>query len=260
MKYMGGKYFLAKELSCTMKELVPPDKVTGYVEPFCGAINVLLHMNEDYQCSASDYHPDLIQLWNEVQRDTFVCPLAVDAEFYEECKAYDSPSAMKGFIGFNMSFGGKFFSGFVDKYKNDKKEDFLKEAQNSLKKIQPRMKGISFKNISYEKLRPKGKLIYCDPPYQKTKFPIKYRTDTKQYDVFDNETFWNVMRKWSTQDNNYVFISETTAPQDFIPIWSKQSHRSASQSQKTRYKNDSNTFTTEKLFVHESLIKKMNID
>ena len=58
-------------------------------------------------------------------------------------------------------------------------------------------------------------LIYCDPPYQTTKYdPIKYRTDTKYYDIFDNEKFWNIMRLWSKK--NHVFISETTAPDDFV--------------------------------------------
>ena len=59
------------------------------------------------------------------------------------------------------------------------------------------------------------------------------------------------MREWSK--NNYVFISETTAPPDFIPIWQKNTHRSASQSEKTRYKNDSDAFKIEKVYVHNSL-------
>ena len=64
------------------------------------------------------------------------------------------------------------------------------------------------------------------------------------------------MRRWSK--NNYVFISETTSPDDFIPIWGKKVHRSASQSKKTRYKNESNKCKTEKLFIHESLMNKIN--
>ena len=212
-------------------------------------------MNEDYKCCASDYHPDLIQLWNEVQNNTFVLPEEIDEQFYNECKDLQSPNALKGFVGFNMSFGGKFYAGFVDKYKNNKNENFLQEAINSLEKNKPRMKDVLFKCISYNKLKPKNKLIYCDPPYQNTKFPIKYRNDTKNYDVFDNDEFWTIMRQWSK--HNYVFISETTAPEDFIPVWEKKTHRSASQSKKTRYKNDSDSFKIEKLFVHNSLIHKI---
>lgn len=256
MKYMGGKYFLCKELSATMKSLVPPDNVSGYVEPFCGALNVLMEMNDDYKCQASDYHPDLIQFWSDVQKNIFVAPDEIDEDFYQDCKLLPSPNSLKAFVGFNMSFGGKFFAGYVDKYKNDKNENFLQEAINSLEKNKPRIQGVKFKCASYFNLKPKNKLIYCDPPYQHTKFPIKYRTDTKHYDIFDNEQFWDVMRRWSL--NNYVFISETDAPPDFVSVWEKTCHRSASQSHKTRYKNDSNSFKTEKLFVHKSLISKLD--
>jgi len=249
MKYMGGKYFLAKEISEIMKTLVKSEDVDGYLEPFCGALNVLMKMIEDYDCIASDYHPDLIQLWIDIQDNKFIAPKEMNETIYNESKQLQSPSAMKGFIGFGMSFGGKFYSGYSDKYKNSKKENYLQEAINSIKKITPKIKDVEFKCLSYDQHNPKNKLIYCDPPYQTTRFPIKYRTDTKVYDTFDNEKFWNIMRNWSKK--NYVFISETTAPDDFIPIWEKKTHRSASQSGKTRYKNLSESFKTEKLFIYK---------
>lgn len=258
MKYMGGKYFLCKEISSVMKSMVSPEEVDSYIEPFCGALSVLKHMNNDYQhCFASDYHPDLIQLWKEVQNNTFIPPVNVDLEFYEECKKLKSPSSLKAFVGFNMSFGGRFFSGYVEKYKREKKEDFLQEAINSLHKTKDKLNGVNFQCISYDKLKPKNSLIYCDPPYAITKFPIKYRTDTKHYDEFDNDKFWETMRLWSK--NNYVFISETTAPDDFISIWEKKVHRSVSQSDKTRYKNESDKTKNEKLYIHNSVYKKLNL-
>lgn len=255
MKYMGGKYFLKKELSEVMKNHVPVEECSGYLEPFCGSLNVALMMSSDYECFASDYHPDLIQLWKEVQDGTFVFPTEIDEKIYLESKELKSPNALKGFIGFSMSFGGKFYSGYADKYKNDKKENFLKEGINSIRKVEQKIKDMKFDCCSYDTLKPSGKLIYCDPPYQVTKNPVKYRTGTKSYDIFDNEHFWNIMRKWSA--NNFVFISETTAPDDFVAIWSKKTHRSASQSAKTRYKNESDTFQTEKLYVHQDLYKKL---
>ena len=45
-------------------------------------------------------------------------------------------------------------------------------------------------------------LVYCDPPYAYSKYPIKYRRDVKKYDVFDNAEFWEQVRKWSK--NNIV--------------------------------------------------------
>ena len=102
-------------------------------------------------------------------------------------------------------------------------------------------------------------LVYCDPPYAQTKFPIKYRREVKKYDTFDNEEFWDVVRDWSK--NNVVVVSETTAPPDFVEVWNQERYRSAAQSSKTRFsaksKKPSDTHTVEKLFVHKSIAKKM---
>ena len=65
------------------------------------------------------------------------------------------------------------------------------------------------------------------------------------------------MREWSK--DNYVFISETTAPDDFVPIWEKDVHRSVSQSSKTRYKNESDKNKTEKLYIHISVYERLNL-
>ena len=41
---------------------------------------------------------------------------------YHECKNLKSPHSLKRFVGYSLSFGGKYFAGYADKYKNDKKE------------------------------------------------------------------------------------------------------------------------------------------
>ena len=75
MKYLGGKYFLGKEISDVMKKLIPKKyKNKKYMEPFCGALSVLTYMNEDFECIASDYHPDLIEMWKGVQDNSFKPP------------------------------------------------------------------------------------------------------------------------------------------------------------------------------------------
>ena len=106
-------------------------------------------------------------------------------------------------------------------------------------------------------------------PWRKTKDPYKVWISeiilqqtkvaygTKYYDIFDNDKFWEVVREWSK--NNYVFISETSAPEDFIAVWEKDVHRSASQSSKTRYKNNSEKNKTEKLYIHKSVHKRLNL-
>ena len=68
-----------------------------------------------------------------------------------------------------MSFGGKFYAGYADKYRNDKKENYLQEAINSINKKYPKIQNVDFQCKSYDKWKPKNMLIYCDPPYQTTR-------------------------------------------------------------------------------------------
>lgn len=256
MKYLGGKTRVGKHIAPELKrvwaeyELENP-KLDGYLEPFCGSLGVFRNMT-NYETTAkfwaNDYHPDLIQMWSEVKAGTFVYPPSISEEEYLAAKELPSPSAMKSFVGFGMSFGGRFFGAYSQKYLGDKKEDFCKEMTNSLKRTAPVIQNATFTNLDYLELKPQNMLIYCDPPYAKTKFPIKYRRDTKRYDVFDSDQFWATMREWS--QNNLVVISETTAPDDFVNIWSQERYRSAAQSGRTRWAaNNSATHNTEKLFV-----------
>lgn len=256
MKYLGGKQRLGKKLAPVLRLLWDSGDFNGYLEPFCGSLGVFQHMTElpgAKSIVANDYHPDLIAMWRAVQADEFVPPASVSQEDYEAAKRLPSPNAMKAFVGFGMSFGGRFFGAFAPNYLGNKKEDFRQEMVNSLGRIGPKIRAprVKFTNAKYQTLRPSRKLIYCDPPYECSKYPIKYRTDVKRYDEFDNDEFWAVMRKWSK--TNLVVVSEVTAPPDFVEVWNAERYRSAAQSQKTRFKSASTpTHQTERLYVHVS--------
>ena len=256
MKYLGGKQRLGKHIAPILKQLIENNpKYNFYFEPFCGALGVLRNMTDiNIPIYASDYHPDLIALFLAVQNNSIELPNDITEKEYLYYKHdISSPNAMKGFIGFGSSFGGRYFAAYAQKYLNGKKENFCKEAKNSLLRLQPLIENINFKCDNYTNLKPNNAFIYCDPPYQFTKFPIKYRRDVKYYDKFDNIEFWELMRKWSK--NNLVIISETNAPNDFISIWEKTKTRSICQSKKTRYKNTNKTdLIKEKLFVYKDLI------
>jgi len=256
MKYLGGKKILGKYISEVIKAFTNDTQITSYIEPFCGALGVFVHMTDHFnKCYASDLHGDLIEMWKKVQNGTFRPPKTMTEERFLKIKEYKSPNSMKAFVGFGCSFGGKYFGGYAQKYTNGKKEDFLKEATNSIRKIAPKIQNATFKCQSYDAWKPTKSIIYCDPPYVHGKFPVKYRTSTKKYLEFDSEKFWNQVRKWSK--HNVVFVSEKTAPDDFIAIWKKRKQRSISQSKKTRFK-DKNTkkYSIEQLFIHKSLVKK----
>lgn len=225
----------------------------GYMEPFCGSLGVLKNiatMPLVENIVANDYHPDLIQMWKEVRDGTFVYPYEVSEDGYKTAKQLPSPSAMKAFVGFGMSFGGRFFGAYAQKYVNGKNEDFCKEMVHSLQRISKCIQNVEFTNKDYQDCCPENCFVYCDPPYKQTKFPIKYRRDVKKYDVFDNDVFWDTIRKWSA--NNVVIVSEITAPDDFVEVWSLDRYRSACQSAKTRFQNESVTHQREKLFVYKN--------
>jgi len=260
MKYLGGKQRLGKHLSPTLHDIWNENRghgeLNGYLEPFCGSLGVFKHMTDlpgARTIVANDYHPDLIAMWQAVQDDTIVYPESISEAEYNAAKELPSPSAHKAFVGFGMSFGGRFFGAYSQKYLGDKKEDFCKEMRNSLRRIAPliKKKKVKFTNKRYQDIAsPSKKLIYCDPPYQETKYPIKYRRGVKKYDTFDNDEFWDTVRKWSK--DNIVLVSETSAPSDFTEIWSMKRYRSAAQSSKTRFHKPTETKThnDEKLYVY----------
>ena len=144
MKYLGGKQRLGKHLAPTLHDIWNEHpELNGYLEPFCGSLGVFKHMTELPRARtivANDYHPDLIAMWKAVQDDTFVYPESISEEEYNAAKELPSPNAYKAFVGFGMSFGGRYFGAYSQKYLGDKKEDFCKEMANSLKRIAPLLK------------------------------------------------------------------------------------------------------------------------
>ena len=228
MKYLGGKQRLGVHLAPVIESYAVG--TDGYLEPFCGSLGVLKRITLPGRVAA-DYHPDLIQMWTEVQAGTFECPAAVTEDEYLRAKQLPSPSALKAFVGFGMSFGGRFFGAYSQKYLGDKKEDFCKEMVHSLERTAPLIRDVQFLLSDYRDFHPVNKLVYCDPPYAQTRYPIKYRRDIKRYDTFDSSEFWDVMREWSQR--NVVLISETSAPADFVEVWRAPKTRSASHSKNT---------------------------
>ncbi len=136
------------------------------------------------------------------------------------------------------SYNGRFFDGGYAQpgYENTKKgaryRDYYREAADNITKQMPQLHDVRFECCDYRECEPSGAVIYCDPPY----------ANEKQYanaKMFDYTEFWNIMRKWS--QNNYVLISEMTAPDDFICVWEKSVLRSIKAADKSR--------DTEKIFV-----------
>ena len=95
------------------------------------------------------------------------------------------------------------------------------EAYNNMEKQAPDLKGIQFRCASYDTISTddiENAVVYCDPPYQGTKF-YGYANQPKM----NYEDFWNWVRNMSK--NNFVFVSEQSAPDDFTSIWTQEVKR-----------------------------------
>lgn len=124
------------------------------------------------------------------------------------------PSYYIGYVGFHATFGAKYFGGYARGFKADcvtPRDESNEAYRNTIKQL-PDVMDVNFVNWNYQNVDICNAVIYCDPPYQGT---TKYETD-----AFDYNAFWNWCRKIS--QNNFVFISEYHAPDDFGCIWSKE--------------------------------------
>lgn len=84
-------------------------------------------------------------------------------------------------------------------------------------------------------------VVYCDPPYYGTK---EYKDGG-----FDHRRFWD----WIRTRDFPVYVSEYAAPEDFIPVWSKEktcSYSSTNNSKKT----------VEHIFLHKRFAESLKVE
>lgn len=208
MKYMGSKNRHAKELLPIILKNRKPDQ--WYVEPFVGGANMIDKV--DGPRIGSDQHFFLIELLKAMAEfEYWIPPHKVSEEEYKEAKSLKD-NVLKAYIGFALSYGGKWFGG----YRRDKigKRDYAFEAYKNYMIQAPKLCGVQFKNCDYLDLDiPPNSIIYCDPPYEGT---TSYKTGS-----FDHKAFWQWCRE-KTNEGHQVFVSEYNAPEDFECVWEKK--------------------------------------
>ena len=210
MKYQGSKNRFAKEILPIILKNRKPNQF--YVEPFVGAFNLIQWV--DGNRIANDSNEYLIELFKAIQQG-YEPPQLVSEELYNNIKnnqqLFDKSTV--GFVGFACSFGSKWFGGYA-RGKNSKgnQRNYALESYRNIMKQKPLIQDISIYNLDYRKLViPRGSIIYCDPPYFNT---------TKYKDSIDSVEFWDWCREMSKE--NTIFISEYSAPEDFICVWEKK--------------------------------------
>lgn len=208
MQYNGGKAAYAKAIAAIINEHAPDI----YWEPFVGAGSVigLVRCQERY---GSDRDPHIIAFLKHV-REGFKFPETVTEDDYRWWKACapvtDTDYAMKAFVGYGCSFGGKFFGG----YARSGSRNYVKGAIMACTKQRPMLQGCRFMVGNYWERTPPGltsaSVVYCDPPYQNT-------TRCGSGGVLDHAAFWEWCRKLPCR----VYVSEYQASHGFKEVWSK---------------------------------------
>ena len=214
MKYMGSKARHAKEIL----PIILADREPGqwYVEPFVGGANTLDKV--DGNRIGSDFNPHLMAMWRAIA-EGWTPPFLVTEDRYAELATTRPVTAECGYVGFSMSFGGKFFGGYRRDVAGTKgcADNMATQSRRSLAamlKQQAALLGVDFRHSDYQSLKvPACSIIYCDPPYSGT---TKYATG-----AFDHVAFW----QWCDakhDDGHVVFVSEYTAPDHWQCVWQKQ--------------------------------------
>lgn len=239
MVYMGSKAKYAKYIVPILQKTIDENNITTYIECFVGGANIIdkIKCENRYGYDRSD---TLIALLSTAAEDFDKVLKDGNRELWDKGKGYvkdgimpkDMTLADIGAMEFFASFSrGGFPRGYA---KNTESRNYFQEGYRNMEKQAPNLKGINFKCQNYWELEPvQNAVIYLDPPYQNTKH-YGYANQEKM----DYDKFWNWVREISK--NNYVFISEQVAPDDFEVVWTQQVKRTAGK--------DNNFKAVEKLF------------
>jgi len=210
---MGSKNRYAKQLL----PIILANREAGqwYVEPFVGGANMIDKVNGNR--IGADLNPYLIQALVSIRDSLNELP-KTNKDFteaqYKELRKSDDYSH-KGYAGFAFSYSGKWLGGW--RRDGEGKRDYVAESYRNAEKQSPTLAGIKLICSGYNDLDiPENSIIYCDPPYKGT---------TKYKDDFDHSAFWDWCRE-KVIEGHQVFMSEYSAPSDFICVWSKEVNNS----------------------------------
>lgn len=216
MQYFGGKARIAKPLAeylnSQLKEGQP------FVDLFCGSCNVVSKIDPNRIRIANDLHYELIALLKSTQNGCFN-PVRISEEEYKAIKKdrnENYPAWFRGFVGFGLSFSGKWFGGFA---RNSRGDDYFSNAVNSVQKKSEKLLDVEFSNKSYKDVAlPENSMLYCDIPYKNS---VGYSVGD-----FNHEEFY----KWAEQKQSegfIVLVSEYSknVPEGWEIVWQYESKK-----------------------------------
>jgi len=175
-----------------------------------GVYNHILDLTDFATYEAGDINSNVILMWNAV-KDDWVPPTTCTEDKYNLLKKGED-SALRCYVGFQYSFGGRWFNGYAPKYG---KNCDSSTASNKIVGIGKRMKNVNFTQGMYTQFSNlKNYVIYLDPPYQNT--TQFYYEDSKLL-KFNHEAFWNWCK--SMAKDNLLFLSSYDAPEEWELIF-----------------------------------------
>ena len=212
MQYLGGKSRIAKYVGPYLNDLravmeLSEGRIVPYWEPFIGAGWIMSRIDHG-PAWGSDYHAGLISIWQALQ-EGWRPPEHVSEEDYYKAKE-GPPGPDRAFIGFAVSFTGKWWGGFA------RGRVYASSSGNSLlKKFKAMPKPITFYQADFFKAEPPRPrmLIYCDPPYAGS---VRYPGTPK----WKPAKFWRRVIELE-EEGHTVIVSEYEAPPGFSCIWHK---------------------------------------
>ena len=215
MAYLGGKSKGAGHILEILND--PKYDNMDYIEPFVGYAHILRRVKNKKSYRAYDANPLLIALLKGVQDLKRKYPKITRAQWVMLKNKTNEVSFRRAIAAFTYSFNGIEFDTYTVKSSCGTRTNYPAERKRYYDKLRKNEIFMKTKIMrrDYKKLKPKNKLVYCDPPYADTR---AYTSD------FNHTQFWNTVRRWSK--NNLVFVSEYKAPSDFKCVAKKTKKQS----------------------------------
>lgn len=227
MRYLGGKSKIARKTAEVVLSRAFSRRLL--VEPFVGGGAMTEALSPAFNLTlAGDTHPDLIEMYRALQNG-WQPPTSITEGEYSALRDA-ATSALRGFVGFGGSFGGKWFGGFA----RGGDRNYLAESAKSLKRLMSSTGATNYVCAGYDRAWvERDAVVYCDPPYAGT---------TGYKDAFCPATFWRQADAWAASGAQ-VFVSEYQAPEHWVPVWEETRTRDMRSDLLTAAK------VTERLFV-----------
>lgn len=219
MRYVGSKARHSKHIIKTIlddlgtSEFISP---TYWIEPFVGGSNMIENVPNAFIRLGFDKNPYVIALSKAVQSG-WEPPMNLSYEEYQSFKQLAKRGVISpeiAFAGFCCSFGAKWFGGYARG--NDaigSPRNHCLEQRRALLKQASKINNVVYTVLDYREImfpKPHSCIIYCDPPY----------SNTQGYSHDVGIEFWEWVRSL-TKSGHYVYVSEYSAPPDFVSLWER---------------------------------------